>query len=238
MKNVTLYEFELCPYCHKVRAGLELKGIPFRRVQVNPTSKKELPALPEGAPRKVPVLEVDGKLIWDSTDILKYLDQAPGPVRFLPEDPAGRAKAEQIETWVDEALTFALPTVIYGTWGEAIKAAQVTARTSNFGFLNNMLVRAGGSVVMHQVSKRILKKHGQTDGRAWLSREIDQFETWLGDGPFVCGAEASLGDVATHGALTCIKEFPAFEEMMGRPRLASWYSRVAALRVQHRAAAP
>jgi microsomal prostaglandin-E synthase 2 len=236
MKDVTLYQFELCPYCHKVRAGLELKGLTYRKVEVNPMNKKELPKLPAGAPRKVPVLDVGGELLWDSTVILTYLDEHfPGTLRFLPEDPAVRARAEQVESWVDDALTFALPTVIYGTWGEAVKAAQVTARTSNFGLLQNLMVRAGGSVVMHEVSKRILKKRGQTDGRAWLSRELDQLEDWLGVQPFVCGDDLTLADVATHGALTCIQEFPAFAEMMSRPRLAAWYARVAALRAQHRA---
>ncbi|MFS8068046.1 MAG: glutathione S-transferase family protein [Byssovorax sp.] len=236
MKDVTLYQFELCPYCHKVRAGLELKGLTYRKVEVNPMNKKELPKLPAGAPRKVPVLDVGGELLWDSTVILTYLDEHfPGTLRFLPEDPTLRARAEQVESWVDDALTFALPTVIYGTWGEAVKAAQVTARTSNFGLLQNLMVRAGGSVVMHEVSKRILKKRGQSDGRAWLSRELDQLEGWLGVQPFVCGDNLTLADVATHGALTCIQEFPAFAEMMGRPRLAAWYARVAALRAQHRA---
>lgn len=236
MKDVTLYQFELCPYCHKVRAGLELKGIPYRKVEVNPMNKRELPKLPEGAPRKVPVLEVDGELLWDSTVILGYLDEHfPDSMRFLPEDPAVRTRAEQVENWVDDGLTFALPTVIYGTWGEAVKAAQVTARTSNFGLLQNLMVRAGGSVVMHEVSKRILKKRGQTDGRAWLSRELDQLEAWLGVQPFVCGDTLTLADVATHGALTCIQEFPAFTEMMKRPRIEAWYGRVAALRAANRA---
>ena len=125
----------------------------------------------------------------------------------------------------------------YANIGEAVKAAQVTARTSNFGFLQNAMVRAGGSLVMHEVSKRILKKRGHTDGRRWLSGELDQFEAWLGEQPFVCGDALSLGDVATHGALTCIKEFPAFDEMMRRPRLAAWYDRVAAVRAERRATA-
>jgi microsomal prostaglandin-E synthase 2 len=236
MKDVTLYQFELCPYCHKVRAGLDLKGISYRKVEVNPMSKKELPKLPEGAPRKVPVLDVDGELIWDSTKILAYLDeQFPRKAPFLPADPELRARTEQVENWVDDALTFALPTVIYGTWGEAAKAAQVTARTSNFGLLQNLMVRAGGSLVMHEVSKRILKKRGQTDGRAWLARELDQLELWLGTQPFICGDAITLADVATHGALTCITEFPAFTEMMKRPQLSAWYGRVAAQREELRA---
>ena len=135
MNDLTLYQFELCPYCHKVRAGLELKGLTYRKVEVNPMSKKELPALPQGAPKKVPVLQAAGDTVADSTDILTYLEaNFPGKMSFRPDDEAAQKLAAEIEEWVDTELTFALPTVIYGTWGEAVKAAQVTARTSNFGF--------------------------------------------------------------------------------------------------------
>ena len=82
MENATLYQFSLCPYCHKVRAGLELKGIAYRAVEVNPMGKKQLPALPENAPRKVPVIELGGRTVFDSTDILKFLDEeVPGALR-------------------------------------------------------------------------------------------------------------------------------------------------------------
>jgi len=60
LQEAVLYQFSLCPFCSKVRAGLELKGIPYRLVEVNPRSKAELPTLPDNAPRKVPVLTVGG----------------------------------------------------------------------------------------------------------------------------------------------------------------------------------
>ncbi len=228
--QATLYQFELCPFCHKVKAGLDLKGIKADRVEVNPMNKKELPELPEEAPKKVPVIELDGRLVYDSTDILKLLDEVKPEVSpFLPTDETQRAKALEIEDWVDDVLTFALPTVIYGTWGEAAKAAQVTARTSNFGFVQNMAVRAGGSMIMHQVAKRILKKNGKTDGRAWMTENLDQIEAWLQD-DFLVGPELSLADVAVQGALTCVTEFPVFESIMARPKIATWYKRVADLR--------
>lgn len=228
MANVaTLYQFELCPYCHKVKAGLDLKGVAYRKVEVNPMNKKELPALPEDAPKKVPVLELDGEMVFDSTDILTFLDdKRPTTTPFLPADPAAAEQAKTIEQWVDDELTFSMPTVIYGTWGEATKAAQVTARTSNFGFMQNIAVRAGGSLIMHQVAKRILKKRNKTDGRKWMDENLDQIEAWLGDKPFLVGDEPTLADAAVHGALTCVQEFPVFASVRSREKLAAWYDRV------------
>ncbi len=235
MDAVTLFQFELCPYCHKVKAGLEAKGIPYTKVEVNPMNKKELPPLPEGSKKKVPVVQHEGQTIEDSTEILTYLEKAkPQTTPFLPTNEEARKKTETVEQWVDDDLTFVLPTVIYGTWGEAFKAAQVTARTSNFGPFQNVMVRGGGSLIMHQVAKKIVKKRGGTDPHTMLKNELDKFEGWLGEGPFICGEAPSLGDIAAHGAFTCIKEFPAFRYVRERPQLSAWYDRVDQLRQDNR----
>jgi microsomal prostaglandin-E synthase 2 len=231
MEEITLFQFELCPYCHKVRAGLELKGLAHRKVEVNPMTKKELPPLPGDSPKKVPVLQSGSDTVTDSTAILAYLEEKfPGKVSFRPADEAARTKAAEIEEWVDSELIYALPTVIYGTWSEAIKAAQVTARSSNFGWLQNLGVRAGGSLIMHQVSKRLLQKRGKTDAHRWVQESIDQFEQWLGEGPFVTGPELSVADVAMHGALSCIQSFPVYAEIMRRASVAAWFDRLQAMR--------
>ena len=234
MDTVTLYQFELCPYCHKVKAALEAKGIAFTKVEVNPMNKKELPTLPAGAPRKVPVIQVAGETIFDSTTIVAYLEAHDQTVRLTPSDPALLAKSQLVEKWVNDDLSYVLPTVIYGTWGEAIKAAKVVAKTSNFGLVQNAMVRAGGSLIMHQVAKRIVAKRGGGTPTAMLATEIDKFEAWLGTHDFIGGTELCVGDVAAHGCMMCIAEFPAFATIMARPRVAAWYQRVAAVRVRNR----
>lgn len=234
MDTVTLYQFELCPYCHKVKAALEAKGIAFTKVEVNPMNKKELPALPVGAPRKVPVIQVAGETIFDSTTIVAYLEAHDQTIRLTPSDPALQAKSQLVEKWVNDDLSYVLPTVIYGTWGEAIKAAKIVAKTSNFGLVQNAMVRAGGSLIMHQVAKRIVTKRGGGTPSAMLATEIDKFEAWLGTSEFIGGTELCVGDVAAHGCLMCIAEFPAFATIMARPRVAAWYQRVAAIRVRNR----
>ena len=232
-EKITLYQFELCPFCHKVKAALEVKGLPYDKVEVNPMGKKELPDLPEDAPRKVPVVNFNGEIIFDSTDILQALDSRyPQTPALIPSDEDARKRSDEVETWVDDSFAQALPTVIYGTWGEAIKAAQVTARTSNFGFVQNISVRAGGSLIMHQISKRILKRNGKKagEGRAWVHEETDRFEAWLGDNDFIGGDMCSLGDVSMHGALSCVQDFPIFGQLMERSGLRAWYDRVQSLR--------
>jgi glutathione S-transferase len=229
LQEAILYQFALCPFCSKVRAGLALKGIPYRLVEVNPRTKAELPALPEGAPRKVPVLRVGDSLVHDSTEILRFLDAAyPATVRFRPEEPALRERADEIEEWVDAELIRALPTVLYGTWREAGRAAAVVARSSNLGPTQGLGVKLGGPLIMYVVAKRILKKSGRSDAHAWVNESLDQIERWLGDAPFVCGARMTIADVAIHGALGCVAEFPVYRSVEARPLLRAWLARMAA----------
>ena len=229
--TTTLYQFALCPFCNKVRAGLELKGVPFEEVEVSPRSKVELPSLPEGAPRKVPVLEVGSAVLWDSTRILSQLDEAfPDTLRFTPADEAMRLRADTMEQWVDEQFIESLPPVLYGTWREASKASKVIAKHSRFGTGEGLAVKLGGPLIMHAVAKRILKRNGRTDAHAWVRENLDYFEQELGERDFVCGDALTVADVAMHGALTCISPFPIFENVESRPRLHAWFERVEAMK--------
>lgn len=229
--TTTLYQFALCPFCNKVRAGLQLKGVPFDEVEVSPRSKVELPSLPEGAPRKVPVLEVGSTVLWDSTRILSQLDEVfPGTLRFTPADEAMRLRADTIEQWVDDQFIESLPPVLYGTWREATKASKVIAKHSRFGTGEGLAVKFGGPLIMHAVAKRILKRNGRTDAHAWVRENLDYFEQELGERDFVCGDTLTVADVAMHGALTCISPFPIFENVESRPRLHAWFERVEAMK--------
>jgi glutathione S-transferase len=231
VKNVTLYQFSLCPFCHKVRAGLELKGVTYSVVEVNPRSKAELSALPPEAPRKVPVLVVDGEVLWDSTEILRALDRLfPSGPTIRPADAAQRARADEQEDWVDEELIKALPTVLYGTLQEASKAAAVVARSSKLSKTQSLGVMVGGSAVMYLVAKRILKKSGRKDGHAWVAENLDRIEGWLGEQAYLGGSSLSIADVAAYGAFQCVVEFPVFARIQARPRLRAWLGRMDAQR--------
>ncbi|MEE2758226.1 MAG: glutathione S-transferase family protein [Myxococcota bacterium] len=228
---VILYQFTLCPFCNKVRAALDLKGIEYETVEVSPRTKVELPELPDEAPRKVPVLRIGTDVLYDSTDILMQLDTFfPSAPRLLPTEANAKESAEKIEAWVDDQFIKALPTVIYGSWSNAARAARTIGRASKFGFLQGMGVKLGGPAIMRLVAGRILKKAGRTDGRAWIKECLDQFETWLGDSKFVGGDEMTLADVAMLGGITCVDEFPVYQEILSRPKIAAWHERLVSMR--------
>ena len=231
--EVTLYQFQLCPFCHKVRAALDLKGLTYRKVEVAPGRKKELPPLPEDAPRKVPVITIDQNTIWDSTTILHQLDElAPSPFSLQSESEVINERSSRFEDWIDDNLIPALPTVIYGTWADALRAAQFTAKGSKFSLWQSINVRIFGSIIMRIIAKRILKRHGKVNGAQWASECLDHVEIELADQLFIIGDTATLADAALHGAIQCVEDFPIFEEIRRRERLYQWYQRLSNLRLE------
>uniref|UniRef100_U5FLG4 GST N-terminal domain-containing protein n=1 Tax=Populus trichocarpa TaxID=3694 RepID=U5FLG4_POPTR len=69
-KEVVLYQYEACPFCNKVKAYLDYYDIPYKVVEVNPISKKEIKWSDY---KKVPILLVDGEQLVDSSAIIDKL---------------------------------------------------------------------------------------------------------------------------------------------------------------------
>lgn len=113
---ITLFDYPASPNSRKVRIVLAEKGIPHER-QIIDISKGEqrsteyLRVNPHG---KVPALRdivenEDGTkreiLVYDSTIINEYLEEAYPERPIFPKSPADRAMARLLEDWADNLLT-------------------------------------------------------------------------------------------------------------------------------------
>lgn len=87
-----IYGMRFCPYVHRVRLVLAAKKIPHEVINVHLKSKPDwfLAMTPEG---KVPLLEQDEKLLWESLIISDYLDEVYPHPKLWPEDPYEKARA-------------------------------------------------------------------------------------------------------------------------------------------------
>jgi glutathione S-transferase len=87
----TLYHFENCPHCEKVRIALKLENLTWRSVEIDPADRSEVRKV--SGQGKVPVLvEEDGSVLNDSNRILRHLANRQGS-RLLPEGRRERALA-------------------------------------------------------------------------------------------------------------------------------------------------
>ncbi|MEE4299014.1 MAG: glutathione S-transferase family protein [Pseudomonadales bacterium] len=223
---ITLYQFDISPFCDKVRRALWLKRLDFRIVEVPPSEAargrwKEIS--PTG---KFPVLEHDGRRLFDSTDIVHYLDECFPAPRLVPSDPAQRARVHVLEDWADEALYFYEMTMRL-TWPEnAARWVPILLASEK------PLVRRLFSPLLPRAIRRVTDAQGigrkaRDDIERELGRHLDAIVAWLGDGDWLEGETLTLADIAVFVQLYCIQgAITGDEAVAARPALVAWMDRV------------
>ncbi len=103
--RVVLWHIELSHYSEKARWALDYKGIPYEvRVPMPGLHRARALVLTRGAQARMPVLELNGRRIGDSTAIIAALEEAVPEPPLYPAPGADRARALDLEDWFDERL--------------------------------------------------------------------------------------------------------------------------------------
>ncbi len=94
MSEVVFYEYWRSSAAYRVRIALNLKGVPYRSVQLDLTtgaqsSAEYLAINPQGL---VPALAIDGHLLTQSLAIIDYLDAKYADPPMVSSDPASRSR--------------------------------------------------------------------------------------------------------------------------------------------------
>ena len=99
-----LHQYEISPFCDKVRRILHWKGVPYAVSEIPLGDRARVRRLsPVG---KLPVIEHEGRVVADSTEIAWYLEERFPERPLLPADPAERGRVHVLEDWADESLYF------------------------------------------------------------------------------------------------------------------------------------
>ena len=103
--STVLWHIEVSHYNEKARWALDYKKIPYElRVPMPGLHGVRALVLTRGAQRRLPVLELGGRRIGDSTAIIAALEAHTPEPPLYPADPEQRARALTLEEWFDEEL--------------------------------------------------------------------------------------------------------------------------------------
>jgi glutathione S-transferase len=92
-----LYRFEFSTNVERVTLALAHKGLEVESIWVDPRDRT--PVVLVSGQRLVPVLEHDGRIVFDSTAILRYLEDAFPDPPLYPLDDAQRAEMDVFIDW-------------------------------------------------------------------------------------------------------------------------------------------
>ena len=103
--GVVLWHIELSHYNEKARWALDYKGVEYeRRVPMPGLHGIVALVATRGAQRRLPVIELDGRRIGDSTAIIAALEERWPEPPLYPADAADRSRALELEDFFDEHL--------------------------------------------------------------------------------------------------------------------------------------
>ncbi|KAF3966016.1 hypothetical protein ACB098_04G068100 [Castanea mollissima] len=221
-KDVVLYQYEACPFCNKVKAFLDYYDIPYKVVEVNPISKKEIKWSDY---QKVPILMVDGEQLIDSSVII---DKLGGKIH---SDKRADSKSDNDEEkkwrgWVDNHLVHILSPNIYRNTSEALESFDYITSNGNFSFTEKITVKYAGAAAMYFVSKKLKKKYNITDERAALYEAAETWVDGLNGRDFLGGSKPNLADLAVYGVLRPIRYLRSGKDMVEHTRIGDWYTRM------------
>ncbi|HET7417111.1 MAG TPA: glutathione S-transferase family protein [Solirubrobacterales bacterium] len=194
-----LWQLEVSHYSEKVRWALDYKRVDH--IRRSPLPGTHIPIsllLTRGAHHTVPVLEMDGRTIGDSTEIIAALDAKFLDPPLYPSKPDERLRALELEEWFDENLgphTRLLP--FYELIQEPELFGEVAASQVP-GPLGKVKPVVGAYARFYTSLRWGANKGEDAErARAGIVAALDKLEAELGagDGEFLVGESLSVADV-------------------------------------------
>jgi glutathione S-transferase len=232
MTNTTARLFELphasttagpsySPFCNKVHAALRYLGVPYQRIHAS------RPDAHGGKNGQVPILEINGERIEDSTAILQRL-VAMYPERLCPADPTLAAQAWLWEQFSDTALNGYL---VAARWADDQNWPMV--RKAYFSEMPKPVFAVVPNLLRRRVKKALLARDVTRAGTAttWtnLRTTLDQLDAIAPVSQFLFGETPSVADIsifAQVGSLQTPLTPSQSEEVERRHKLAAWLARI------------
>ena len=196
---IILYGSRLSPFVEKVYRGLKLKQLPFQ--QHEPRGPLEM-RRNNPTTGKMPALALDGQRLFDSTLILRALDEFKPEPPFWSSNPQTAAQQRLLEDWADESLYW---------YGMALRWTIPANASRAIALISRTLPPILRPVVKVLAPRFVASQtHAQGTGRLpkdVLLRELDghlaNLEQLLGKGPFFFSApHPSVAEVAVFAQLS------------------------------------
>jgi glutathione S-transferase len=200
MSDIIVYSVPGSPYGRAVLATLEEKRASYRLSPVAPGTLRNEPHVSRHPFGKVPVLEHDGFMLYETQAILRYLDRILPEPPLTPLDPRVAARMDQLLN-VNDCYLF------------REVAAVIT-------FQRVVGPRLLGMIPDEEAIIAVMP-------RALVV--FEELARFLGDQPFFTGEDLSLADLLLACDIDLFTGIPEWEPLVGsRPNLRAWHERMAA----------
>ncbi|MGI0481160.1 glutathione S-transferase family protein [Geminocystis sp. CENA526] len=201
-----LYQFELCPFCEKVRLILDYKGLEYKKIEVTP-GIGQIEVFKVSGQKQVPVLKDGDTFIADSTEIALYLDSKYPEKPLIPAEGVARAQCLLMEEWADDSLALKARKAFMGALNH-YPSFRTSFLPKNTPDILKTFVSAFPSEIFNAIGMGLTFG---TDvlkiGEKGLKKDLESLTLILQNQPYLIGDKITLADL-TVSALTTIVKFP------------------------------
>jgi glutathione S-transferase len=224
MTKASLYVVPGSHPCATAARALELKGIPFRTIELPPGMHAAFQKVRFGK-RTVPGLKMGRRRISGSREILRALDIVRPEPPLLPADTNKRTRVLEAEAWGDEVLQAAARRIIWGALPSDPAAAHSYLAESRLPF------RPGATQKLMPATAWMERRLNRlTDARLRADLEalpgwLDRVDAWIADGT-IGGEPPNAADLQIAPSIRMLATLDDLEPVLaGRPSTA-WAHRL------------
>jgi glutathione S-transferase len=197
--TVTLFGLQRSVYTRVARLALAEKQVPYALHEVEIFGPDGVP--PEHLARhpfgRIPTLDHDGFVLYETSAITHYVDEAFDGPALQPREPAQRARTNQIIGLLD---AYAYRPLVWGV------------------FVQRVRLPLQGQAADEEEVRRSL---------AAADTVLDELERWLGGSEHLCGAALTLADLHAYPMLRCFSlASEGGAALQQHPKLAAWFARM------------
>lgn len=196
MPKIIVYGTPLSTYVRTVRLLLEEAGADYdlKSVDIFNGENKSAEHLAKHPFGKVPAVEVDGEVIYESAAITSYLDTILANGKFSPAAPLARSRMHQIMALLDNYL-----------YPPAIRTIVI----------QRLIVPSQGGQTDEAAVKAAV---------APLQKAIEALEALTVGSPYLLGSEVSIADFYLIPMFIYLSQTPEFDGVMAQaPKLQAWW---------------
>lgn len=208
MSQINLYQYTISPFTEKVRRVLTYKHLKWNPIECHYEDKTNLLQVTGGKWTRVPVLEWDGEVVYNSADIIRWLDRkAPAP-RAIPDGSAGLIGI--VDHWADNTLFMpilflTIPDLLDGAGDAKLKAN----REKLIGMTTDQM------------------RKGRDSYREQLLSYLRFIDEQLAGKDFFLGHDFTMADASVYHPFFFLALNPAnFAMVNDFPNLNRWYARI------------
>ena len=215
----TMYGFQTCPFCWKVRSLLRYKGVEFEEVEVDPMKKKEIKW--SNSWSKVPIyVEKDGTQVNNSNEILHWINKNHDGGNIFEDK---NADSDQ-DKWMDfsnDILGKSIVAVIYRTYKTSRHALRYVSQIDQFSKFSAWQSIWLGGIIMKMVGKsraKLFERNPEDN----LLHQLDIMSEGI-KGEYFGGENPNGADFANFGILRSMQGLNGFDIVENHKKVSEWY---------------